>query len=123
LLSARALARARAMRREPTRAEALLWRELRGHGIGPFKFRRQGPIGNYIVDFCCVSRKLVVELDGDQHFERVCRYDESRTQDLEKRGFKVLRFWNGEVIDDVDAVAQEILSALEDRAKAGRPVT
>jgi very-short-patch-repair endonuclease len=103
------------MRREPTRAEKLLWRELSGNRIGPFKFRRQCPIGDYIVDFCCVGRKLIVELDGDQHAERVRRYDEARTNQLEKRGFKVIRFWNNDVISDLDAVTEEVFRALEER--------
>jgi very-short-patch-repair endonuclease len=103
------------MRREPTRAEQLLWRKLRGKRIGPFKFRRQCPIGDYIVDFCSVGRKLIVELDGDQHAERVRRYDEARTQALEKCGFKVIRFWNNQVIGDLDAVTDEIFSALEEQ--------
>ncbi len=122
LLSASALARARAMRREPTRAEKLLWSKLRGQGIGSFKFRRQCPIGDYIVDFCCMTRKLIVELDGDQHLERVRRYDEARTRDLEGRGFIVVRFWNNEVTQNLDGVLETIYSALEQRSvgKAGK---
>jgi very-short-patch-repair endonuclease len=112
------------MRREPTRAEQLLWRRLRGKRIGPFKFRRQCPLGDYIVDFCSITRKLIVELDGDQHAERVRRYDETRTKALERRGFKVIRFWNNQVIGDLDAVTDEIYRVVEEQEeKIGKKVT
>jgi very-short-patch-repair endonuclease len=85
-----------AMRREPTDAEAKLWRVLRGGRVGGFKFRRQEQIGPYIVDFVCYERRLVIELDGSQHAEN--RRDERRDAWLRSRGFEVMRFWNNDVL-------------------------
>ncbi len=114
LTSATTLARARKLRREATGAEKVLWSELRNQAISLFKFRRQCPIGKYIVDFCCLSRKLIVEVDGSQHFERLRRYDQARTRELEGRGFRVMRFWNDDVTGNVGGVLLEIQNALEE---------
>ena len=77
------------------------------------KFRRQRPIGPYIVDFLCVERKLVIELDGGQHQERT-EYDGRRTRWLRSQGYSVLRFWNDEVLEDMDAVFESILLVVEE---------
>ena len=88
------LDRARRMRREMTREEALLWKELKGGKLG-VSFRLQHPIGAYIVDFVCLKARLVVEVDGGQHEES--DYDRGRDAFLRSKGFIVLRFWNEEV--------------------------
>jgi len=103
--------RARALRKNLTDAEKRLWRELRHVQLDGLKFRRQAPIGPFIGDFVCFERKLIVELDGGQHAERVAQ-DEARTTWLASQGFRVVRFWNCEVFEDLDAVLQVIVEAL-----------
>jgi len=88
--------RARDMRRDPTEAEKRMLRLLRDRRLGSFKFRRQEPIGSYIVDFVCFDSKLIIELDGSQHAES--GYDAQRDAWFASRGFTVLRFWNSEVL-------------------------
>jgi len=90
-----------------TRAEAVLWRYLRNWHIGGLRFRRQHPIGRYIADFCCVERRLVIELDGLSHEERDA-YDAARSADLAARGYGVLRFLNDDVLRDPEAVVLAI---------------
>ena len=102
---------ARRLRREWTRAEARLWLALRGRKLDGFKFRRQVPIDRYFADFACLEAKLVIELDGGQHAERV-DYDAARTAVLEHCGFLVLRFWNHHVLTEIDGVLHEISAAL-----------
>ena len=85
--------KAKELRRNQTEAEAKLWSCLRNHQLNNVGFRRQHAIGNYIVDFCAPRRKLIIELDGGQHLEQE-EYDAERTEFLESRGYKVLRFWN-----------------------------
>jgi very-short-patch-repair endonuclease len=105
---------ARAMRRELTDAEDKLWEELRGRRLDRIKFRRQVPIGdNYIVDFVCVEAKLIAELDGGQHSES--RYDAPRDAELKARGFRVLRFWNDEVLKDIDAFCDTLIAYVRDQ--------
>src|SRR4051812_28572576 len=87
---------ARHMRREPTEAEKRMWRILRDRRFGRFKFRRQQPLGRYILDFVCLEQKLIVEVDGSQHADSA--YDETRDTWLHARGFTVLRFWNNDVL-------------------------
>ena len=99
--------RSRQLRRNATDAEAELWRFLRTFSA---KFRRQQPIGPYIVDFVCFSHKLIVECDGGQHAESA--EDVARDQWLTKRGYRVLRFWNNEVLGNTDGVAQAIADGL-----------
>ena len=89
--------RARQMRNHPTEAESLLWQHLRRSRILGRKFRRQEPIGPYIVDFLCYDPMLVIEIDGSQHTGLIA-YDAERSSFLERRGFKVIRFWNHEVL-------------------------
>jgi very-short-patch-repair endonuclease len=102
---------ARKLRAEATDAERRLWYHLRNRQFAGCKFRRQFAIGNYVVDFACLERNLIIELDGGQHADRVSE-DERRTRFLEGNGFAVLRFWNDEVLKETDAVLSAISSAL-----------
>lgn len=103
--------RARALRAEPTEAERKLWDVLRYKRMAGHRFRRQAPIGRYIVDFVCFERKLVIEVDGSQHAVDTER-DAARTAWLESQGFRVLRFWNNDVLRNIDGVAAVIREAL-----------
>ncbi|MCX7095997.1 MAG: endonuclease domain-containing protein [Methylobacter sp.] len=98
---------ARLLRKNQTDVEHLLWQKLRNRQILNFKFRRQFPIDPFIVDFCCLELKLIIELDGSQHFEQVT-YDEKRSVSLGQRGFKVIRFWNNDVINNIEGVLEKI---------------
>jgi very-short-patch-repair endonuclease len=100
------------MRRESTDAENRLWAILRSRNLDNLKFRRQVPIGAFIVDFCCLRERLIVELDGGQHLDQLKRYDDKRSKHLESVGFKVLRFWNSEVLDAAEGVVAEISRVL-----------
>ena len=105
--------RARSLRKDATDAESLLWFHLRDRRLGNHKFRRQRPIGPYFADFACLEAKLIVELDGGQHVEAV-DYDETRTGFMVAQGFRVLRFWNNEVLAQTSAVLERILQALQE---------
>jgi very-short-patch-repair endonuclease len=96
---------ARKLRKNMTKAERLLWGKLRNKQLGA-KFRRQSPIGKYIVDFVCFERKLIIEVDGSQHLEN--KDDRDRDKWFENNGFKVLRFWNNDVMKNVDGVLEMI---------------
>ena len=104
--------KARKLRKNPTDAERRLWQELKRRQIGGVKFRRQQPIGNFIVDFVCFEPRIIVEVDGGQHAEQVA-YDEQRTRWLKAQGYQVLRFWDNEVLANTDAVAQAVFDAVE----------
>ncbi len=104
-------AQARQLRKNPTEAERVLWRHLRLRQLEGYKFRRQQPIGPYIVDFVCFENGLVIELDGGQHCEQVA-YDAERSAWLQAQGFRVLRFWNHEVLQDIEAVKGAIREAV-----------
>src|SRR5215469_4281236 len=106
--------RARQLRHAATEAERHLWRFLRRGNLAGHKFRRQYPIDRYIVDFVCVPVALVVELDGGQH-ANTHTYDARRTQVLEACGYRVLRFWNDDVLLRTNAVLEEILKNLGER--------
>lgn len=95
--------RAGELRQNQTEAEAKLWSRLRAHRMAGVQFRRQYAIGNYIVDFCSPRRKLIIELDGSQHLDQA-EYDVERTKHLEVKGYRVLRFWNHDVMNNVDKV-------------------
>jgi very-short-patch-repair endonuclease len=102
--------RARALRQDMTDAERRLWRALRAHRFRDWHFRRQHPVGHFVVDFACLPASLVIELDGGQHTpER----DAPRTARIEAAGFRVLRFWNDEVLRNLDGVLAAITAALE----------
>ena len=100
--------RAGELRLNPTPAEAKLWSRLRAHRLSGVGFRRQHAIGNYISDFCAPGKMLIIELDGSQHLEQE-EYDIERTAFLESKGYKVLRFYNNDVMKDIDKVLGVIL--------------
>ena len=100
---------ARKLRRNQTNVERKLWYLLRDRRFCGFKFRRQQPIGPYVVDFICFEKGLVVELDGSQHgTDGAVAYDAKRTAFLESQGFRVMRFWNHEVNEDIEALGDAI---------------
>lgn len=104
---------AKALRKESTPAEIRLWSRLRRNQLNDTAFRRQHAIGPYITDFCALKARLVVEVDGSQHLEAAAaEYDARRTEYLNSRGYRVLRFWNSAVMNDLDAVLREIAAAL-----------
>jgi very-short-patch-repair endonuclease len=102
---------ARKLRRNQTDAERLLWSRLRDRRLAKAKFRRQTPIVDYVADFVCEDAKLIVEVDGSQHSENA--RDAERTAVLEASGYKLLRFWNNDVITNLDGVLQRIVEMLE----------
>ena len=104
-LPARTLDHARTLRREMTDAERLLWKHLRGSRLEGLKFRRQHPVSPYIADFCCIELKLIIELDGSQHSQQA---DETRTKFLESQGWTAVRFWDNEVLLQIEAVVGAI---------------
>jgi very-short-patch-repair endonuclease len=105
--------RARELRRAMTPAEKKLWQRIRYGQLGGAHFRKQHAVGHYIVDFFCAKAKLVVEIDGDTHAEQV-EYDAERTEWLnEQKQYRVIRFWNNEVLHDIDAVLAKIAEMLE----------
>ena len=104
-------ARARELRRNATDAERILWSILRRRQVSGLRFRRQAPIGPYIVDFVCFENRLVIEADGGQHIERA-DYDAERTAWLKSAGFTVIRFWNNQVLQETEAVREAIWMAV-----------
>ena len=105
--------RAKGLHRDMTPAESKLWAYLRAHRMKDVHFRNQHAIGNYIVDFCAPRRKLIIELDGSQHLEQE-EYDAERTIFLEAKGYRILRFWNNQVMNDIEGVLRMIDLALEE---------
>jgi very-short-patch-repair endonuclease len=103
--------KARALRKTPTTAEAMLWKQLRAHRFANIGFRRQHPIGPYIVDFCAPRLKLVIEADGGQHSENQ-EYDNTRTDYLINHGYFVMRFWNNEILENLDGVLQAVMERI-----------
>jgi len=108
------LSNAKALRSNQTEVEKRLWYHLRAHRFMGLKFRRQKPMGRYIVDFVCVERRLIIELDGGQHAEQV-RYDQQRDAWLCSQGYTVLRFWNNDVMQQLEGVLEQIRNALSPR--------
>ena len=105
---------ARKLRRDQTDAERTLWARLRSKQLMGVKFRRQQPVGPYIVDFINFDSRLVVEIDGGQHNEeKTIHKDDNRTRWLRERGYRVLRFWDNEVLQNVDSVLEKILATLK----------
>lgn len=105
--------RAIELRKESTPAERKLWSRLRNEQLG-VTFRRQHAVGNYIPDFCSPKARLIIELDGSQHLEQyAAKYDTERTKYLEGQGYRVIRFWNNEVIHDIESVIRAIMQAME----------
>ncbi|KTD75625.1 endonuclease domain-containing protein [Legionella waltersii] len=105
--------RAKNLRKQSTDAERHIWYNLRANRLG-FKFKRQVPLGVYIVDFVCLEKRLIVELDGGQHLENQA-YDMERSVWLNARGFKVLRFWNNDVLQQTTSVIEVIMQALSEK--------
>ncbi len=105
--------RARDLRNDPTDAERRLWRALRHRRFAGHKFRRQEPLGAYIVDFACLDARLIVEVDGAQHLEQQREHDVARDEWLGEQGFRVLRFWDSQILNAPDEVDQAIWQALE----------
>ncbi|HJQ57799.1 MAG TPA: endonuclease domain-containing protein [Vineibacter sp.] len=103
---------ARQLRRDSTEAERVLWSRLRRRQLGGHKFRRQVPIGPYVVDFLCLEPSLVIEVDGSQHADRDVAHDRVRDDEIERRGFRVLRFWNDDINHRMDEVMEAIWSGL-----------
>jgi very-short-patch-repair endonuclease len=99
--------KARDLRKTSTDAERLLWKYLQAKRLNGLKFRRQEPIGTFIVDFVCFEKSLIVEVDGGQHVREKAK-DEERTKWLEDQSFKVLRFWNNDVMKNVEGVLRVI---------------
>ena len=98
---------AKALRANMTDAESRLWYHLRAHRFMGLKFKRQKPVGRYIVDFVCQEHYLVIELDGGQHVE-LADQDKERDEFLRTRGYRVLRFWNHQVLAEMEAVLERI---------------
>ena len=110
------LPRARKLRKNQTDAEKILWNKLRNRQIDGYKFRRQVPVGAYIVDFICMSVKLIIELDGGQHAEQQ-DYDQKRTAYLETKSIQVIRFWNNDILTNVDGVLETLTLTLSQRER------
>ncbi len=103
---------ARRLRRNQTDVERMLWFRLRDRRLGGWKFRRQFPIDRFVVDFFCADAHLIVELDGGQHAAQAAA-DAQRTKILEAMGYLVLRYWNNDVMQNIDGVVEDITTALE----------
>jgi very-short-patch-repair endonuclease len=112
-------AKARRLRRGQTETEKRLWRLLRNRELLGHKFRRQQPLSPFVVDFCCLEKKLVVELDGGQHAERPS-LDERRTEWLKREGYRLIRFWDNEMFENTQGVLEKIFRHL-DGAPSPRP--
>ena len=111
----------RTLRKNMTDAERKLWSALRFEQMNGHKFRRQHPFENFILDFVCLERKLVIEVDGSRHMEKVVA-DEERTKVLQNAGFTVLRFWNNTVFNEFESVKETIFRALETHPHPNLPL-
>jgi len=106
-LSAKSKAIVKRLRRDMTGAEKKLWYSIRRKQLG-VKFRKQQPLGRYIVDFVCFEKKMIIEIDGGEHFEN--KDDEIRDEWFKRQGYKILRFWNNDVLTNTDGVIQLIIN-------------
>jgi len=104
----------RELRKNLTEAERLLWKNIRLRQIAGYKFRRQQPIGEYIVDFLCFEKRLIVEVEGGQHAEEMA-YDSKRDEWLSSQGFSILRFWNHQVLKEIEAIKEMIHKSLGEK--------
>ena len=111
-VSRRLRSNAKGMRRKLTDAELKFWNAVRAHRLERLGFRRQLPVLGYIADFACPEHRLIVEIDGSQHAEARALHDLRRTETLERNGWMVLRFWNDEVLHDIDNVCLHIVKVL-----------
>ncbi len=98
-------------RKKQTDVEILLWQKLRNRQLAGYKFHRQYPVDNYILDFYCLEKKLAIELDGSQHVVQK-QYDEKRTADLQKYGIEIMRFWDNEALQNIEGVLERIVEKL-----------
>ncbi len=117
--TSKTMRRAKELRKEMTPAEHKLWSALQGKQLG-VKFRRQHAIGPYITDFCCIKEKLIIEVDGSQHLDQA-DYDEERTAYFQSRGYRVLRFWNNQVTNDLNGVIVAIQEILDQDTHTAPP--
>jgi very-short-patch-repair endonuclease len=101
---------ARPLRQRMTGAERTMWLQLRDRKLGGFKFKRQWTIGQHVVDFCCIERRLVVEIDGGQHNTEL---DALRSTVLNKAGYRIVRYWNNEVDENLEGVLTNLLAKLQ----------
>jgi primosomal protein N' (replication factor Y) len=115
LISNQMKERSRALRRDQTDVERILWRYLKARQVNGWRFRRQHPIPPYIADFACIEAKLIVEADGGQHAESV--RDEIRDQYLKNAGWRVLRFWNTDILKNMEGVIDTVAAELGTRPK------
>ena len=112
--------RARGLRLGMTDAEQVLWYRLRNRQLDGCKFRRQHEIDRYVADLVCVERMLIVELDGGQHLDQQ-DYDEARTRHLQSKGYRVLRFWNNDVLTNIERVLEVLVEALASPGPSPQP--
>ena len=105
---------ARRLRRDSTSVELRLWNRLRSRSIDGYKFVRQEPIGRYVVDFVCRDRRLIIEVDGGQHADNM--RDQTRDQWLREHNYRILRFWNNDIMNNMDGVLETIAGALQTEA-------
>jgi len=104
---------AKKLRSNPTPAEYFFWSHIRCRQVAGFKFRRQFPLGEYVVDFICLDKKLIVELDGGQHnTDESEHYDARRTKWLNEKGYRVVRFWNNDVMNNMEGVMERLFEVL-----------
>jgi very-short-patch-repair endonuclease len=108
--------KAKQLRRNSTDAERNLWSNIRNRQLEGWKFRRQLPVGQYIVDFACAELRLIVEIDGGQHAEQI-NYDLNRTNFLQSKGYQVIRYWNNEVLGNIEGVLEALTLALSQRER------
>jgi very-short-patch-repair endonuclease len=107
--------RARSLRRNKTSAEAMLWQALRNRALSQHKFARQEPVGPYFADFCCRERKLIIEIDGATHStDAELARDAKRTRFFVSQNYRVIRFTNADVYDEIESVTNTILAALDE---------
>ncbi|PRD46010.1 hypothetical protein C5748_01730 [Phyllobacterium phragmitis] len=117
-ISSRARKNAKSMRSKMTDAELKLWNEIRAHRLMGLAFRRQMPIAGYIVDFACPSSRIIVELDGSQHGQdQEVAADAERTRRLEQDGWTILRFWNDDILRDIDGVCRHIVTVADPKTE------
>ncbi|WP_436409514.1 endonuclease domain-containing protein [Kaistia defluvii] len=112
---------AKKLRRDQSDAEKKLWLHVRDRRLEGLKFRRQAPIGTFVADFACVEAMLIVELDGGQHAEEQAGYDTRRTAYLQGLGYRVLRFWNADVLMNTEGVLTEIVRAAREAEQGPHP--
>jgi very-short-patch-repair endonuclease len=113
--------RCRELRKNPTEAEALLWNQLRNNQLTGWKFRRQQPMCGFILDFYCYKVRLGIELDGEVHNNpEQMEIDKERTLELNDYGIEIIRFWNSEVVNNIENVLERIMKAIELRKKQHR---